>query len=85
MRDGGHEYDLPLVTLEKAAGGKEHLRNQDFALGERRFHWQSKAVMTVESKEGRRHRLAGELGVAPLLLARERERERNGTRTEAFR
>jgi superfamily II DNA or RNA helicase len=82
VRDGGREYDLLLVTLQKAAGVKEHLRYQDFALGERRFHWQSKAATTVESKEGRRHRLAEELGVTPLLLVREREKA--GSRTEAF-
>ena len=62
---------------------KEHLQYQDFALGEKRFHWQSKAATTVESKEGRRHRLAEELGVTPLLLVREREKA--GSRTEAFR
>ena len=56
---------------------------QDFALGEKRFHWQSKAATTVESKEGKRHRLAGELGVTPLLLVREREKE--GGRTAGFR
>ena len=48
VRDGGREYDLLLVTLQKAAGVKEHLRYQDFALGEKRFHWQSKAATTVK-------------------------------------
>ena len=83
VRDGGREYDLLLVTLEKSAGTKEHLKYRDFPLSEKRFHWQSKAATTVESKEGKRHRLAGELGVTPLLLVREREKE--GGRTAGFR
>lgn len=83
VKDGDREYDLLLVTLEKAAGTKEHLKYRDFPLSERRFHWQSKAATTVDSKEGRRHRLAEELGVTPLLLVREREKD--GGRTEAFR
>ncbi len=82
VKDGGHNYDLLLVTLEKSAGTKEHLKYRDFPLSERRFHWHSKAGTTVESKEGRRHRLAEELGVTPLLLVR--EREKNAGRTEAF-
>jgi hypothetical protein len=38
--DGG-KVDLLLVTLDKAAATKEHLRYRDFPLNERRFHWQS--------------------------------------------
>ncbi len=83
VRDGGQEYDLLLVTLEKARGTKEHLKYRDFPLSESRFHWQSKAATTHDSKEGRRHRLADKLGVTPLLLVREREKD--GGRTEAFR
>jgi superfamily II DNA or RNA helicase len=83
VTDGGRQYDLLLVTLEKSAGTKEHLKYRDFPLSERRFHWQSKAATTVDSKEGRRHRLAPELGVTPLLFVREQEKA--GGRTASFR
>ena len=51
-RQHGEKFDLLLVTLDKAAATKEHLRYRDFPLNERRFHWQSKARTTRESTTG---------------------------------
>ena len=48
----GKKFDLLLVTLDKAAATKEHLRYRDFPLNEKRFHWQSKARTTRESNGG---------------------------------
>ena len=79
----GKKFDLLLVTLDKAAGTKEHLRYRDFPLNDRRFHWQSKSRTTRESKEGRRHLNPAKSGVTPLLFVRERADERAGV-TMAF-
>lgn len=71
-------YDLLLVTLDKAAGTKEHLRYRDFPLNEDMFHWQSKARTTRDSPEGRRHLDPAGAGVTPLLFVRERADHRPG-------
>jgi len=76
-------YDLLLVTLEKSATTKEHLKYRDLPLNERRFHWQSKARTTRESREGKRHLDPSGQGCIPLLFVREREDERPGI-TRAF-
>ncbi len=75
----GHDpFDMLLVTLEKPASRKEHLKYRDFPLSEHRFHWQSKARTRRDSREGRRHLdPAGERCMA-LLFVREREDERPG-------
>ena len=78
------KFDLLLVTLEKAATTKKHLRYRDFPLNEKRFHWQSKERTTRESNEGRRHLEPAEHGVTPLLFVRERADDRSGV-TMAFR
>ena len=80
----GKKFDLLLVTLDKAAATKEHLRYRDFPLNEKRFHWQSKARTTRESPEGRRHLDPARYSVTPLLFVRERADERAGV-TMAFR
>jgi len=76
-------YDLLLVTLEKAAAKKEHLKYRDFPLNEWRFHWQSKARTTRESREGRRHLDPQREGCTPLLFVRARDDDRPGV-TAAF-
>ena len=81
--DGGR-FDLLLVTLDKAAATKEHLRYRDFPLNERRFHWQSKARTTRESNQGRRHLKPAQHGVTPLLFVREQADDRPGV-TMGFR
>ena len=77
-------YDLLLVTLEKSAAQKEHLRYRDFPLSERCFHWQSKAGTTVHSRQGRRHLAPEHEGCTPLLFVRERADVRPGI-TMGFR
>lgn len=79
----GGRYDMLLVTLEKTAQQKEHLRYRDFPLSERRFHWQSKAGTTRTSKQGRRHLAPAAEGCTPLLFVRERADDRPGV-TMAF-
>ena len=74
----GRKFDLLLVTLDKAAATKEHLRYRDFPLNEGRFHWQSKARTTRESQEGRRHLEPVRHGVTPLLFVRQRADQRAG-------
>lgn len=76
-------FDLLLVTLEKAAGIKEHLRYRDFPLNELRFHWQSKAKTTQDSVAGRRHLNPVVENCTPLLFVRERSDDRPGV-TMAF-
>ncbi len=80
---GDGRFDLLLVTLEKAAATKEHLRYRDFPLTDRQFHWQSKAATTLDSRQGQRHVRPGAVGVTPLLLVRERAKD--GGQTVAFR
>ncbi|MBM4279200.1 MAG: DUF3427 domain-containing protein [Deltaproteobacteria bacterium] len=80
----GGRFDLLLVTLEKGAATKEHLRYRDFPLHERRFHWQSKARTQRTDREGRRHLHPQAEGCTPLLFVRERDRDRPGV-TMAFR
>ena len=80
----GEKFDLLLVTLDKAAATKEHLRYRYFPLNEQQFHWQSKARTTRESTEGRRHLDPARYGVMLLLFVRERADERAGV-TMAFR
>ena len=80
----GGTFDLLLVTLDKAAATKEHLRYRDFPLNERRFHWQSKARTTRDSNQGRRHLAPAQHGVTPLLFVRERADGRPGV-TMGFR
>ena len=77
-------FDMLLVTLEKSAAQKEHLRYRDFPLSERRFHWQSKAATLQASKQGRRHLTPEAEGCRPLLFVRERADARPGV-TMAFR
>lgn len=76
-------YDLLLVTLDKG-DAREHLRYQDFALGESCFHWQSKAGTRLDDPEGRRHLHASELGVNNLLLVRQTKKDARGV-TSPFR
>jgi superfamily II DNA or RNA helicase len=76
-------YDLLLVTLEKSATTKEHLKYRDLPLNEHRFHWQSKARTTRDSREGKRHLDPTGQGCMPLLFVREREDDRPGV-TRAF-
>ena len=76
-------FDLLLVTLEKAAGIKEHLRYRDFPLNQSRFQWQSKANTTQDSALGRRHLDPGAQPCTPLLFVRQRNDERTGV-TMAF-
>lgn len=77
-------FDMLLVTLEKSAAQKEHLRYRDFPLSERRFHWQSKAGTTRASRQGRRHVTPDAESCQPLLFVRERADARPGV-TMAFR
>lgn len=77
----GGRYDLLLVTLEKAAATKEHLRYRDFPLSDHVFHWQSKARTTVDSREGRRHLDPKGNRVQPLLLVREQSDRAGGLTT----
>lgn len=80
-RDG--RFDLLLVTLEKSAATKEHLRYRDFPLSAQRFHWQSKAGTTRDSRQGRRHLDPHAEDCSPLLFVRERADDRPGV-TMAF-
>jgi hypothetical protein len=81
---GGGRFHLLLVTIDKAAATKEHLRYRDFPLNERRFHWQSKSRTTRDSNEGKRHLEPARYNVTPLLFVRERADARPGV-TMAFR
>jgi superfamily II DNA or RNA helicase/HKD family nuclease len=81
---GDGRFDMLLVTLQKAAAAKEHLRYRDFPLNERRFHWQSQAATTRDSRPGRRHLAPMQQGVTPLLFVRERADDRPGV-TMGFR
>jgi superfamily II DNA or RNA helicase/HKD family nuclease len=76
-------YDLLLVTLDKSAAKKEHLKYRDLPLNELRFHWQSKARTTRASREGKRHLDPVGERCIPLLFVREREDDRPGI-TAAF-
>jgi hypothetical protein len=80
---GNGRYDLLFVTLEKSAAKKEHLKYRDFPLNEQRFHWQSKARTTRDSREGRRHLTPDAEKCVPLLLVRESDDARPGI-TAAF-
>jgi superfamily II DNA or RNA helicase/HKD family nuclease len=80
----GGKFDLLLVTLDKAAATKDHLRYRDFPLNENRFHWQSKAATTRDSQPGQRHLEPAQHGVTPLLFVRERADDRPGV-TMGFR
>lgn len=80
----GGRYDMLLVTLEKSAQQKEHLRYRDFPLSDRRLHWQSKAGTTRASKQGRRHLTPEVENCTPLLFVRELPDDRPGV-TMAFR
>lgn len=80
---GDGKYDLLLVTLEKSAAKKEHLKYRDFPLSEHRFHWQSKARTHRDSREGRRHLDPAKENCTPLLLVRRRDEDRPGV-TAAF-
>jgi hypothetical protein len=82
-RAAGGRYDLLLVTLHKAAAKKEHLKYRDFPLNEWRFHWQSKARTTRDSREGRRHLDPTAEECTPLLFVRMRDDDRPGV-TAAF-
>jgi superfamily II DNA or RNA helicase/HKD family nuclease len=77
-RAAGGRYDLLFVTLQKAAAKKEHLKYRDFPLNEQRFHWQSKARTTRDSREGRRHLDPAGEGCTPLLFVRVAEDDRPG-------
>lgn len=74
----GGDHDLLLVTLEKSAATREHLRYRDFPLDDRRFHWQSKARTRRDSPEGRRLLHPADHGCTPLLLVRERKHDPRG-------
>ena len=76
-------YDLLLVTLQKSAQSKDHLKYRDFPLSTHRFHWQSKAATTLQSREGKRYVAPDREGVTPLLLVRERNKDAG--QTVAFR
>jgi superfamily II DNA or RNA helicase/HKD family nuclease len=80
---GGGRYDLLLVTLEKSAATKEHLRYRDYPLHTQRFHWQSKGSTRRDSPQGRRHLEPEATGCTSLLLVRERSDDRPGV-TMAF-
>jgi superfamily II DNA or RNA helicase/HKD family nuclease len=69
-------FELLLVTMEKDAKTKEHLRYRDFPLNERLFHWQSRSGATVDSDDARRLLERG--AAAPLLFVREREKDDRG-------
>ena len=77
-------FDLLLVTLEKAAATKDHLRYRDFPLNETRFHWQSKFRTRRASEDARRLLDPGAHGCTGLLFVRERADSRPGV-TMAFR
>lgn len=80
----GGRYDLLLVTLEKSAATREHLRYRDFPLNARRFHWQSQSRATRDSREGRRHLNPDQQRCTSLLFVRERSDDRPGV-TMGFR
>ena len=75
---GANRYDMLLVTLQKLASVKEHLRYRDFPLSELSFQWQSKATTTQESDQGRRHLDPAGQRCAQLLFVRERNDARPG-------
>lgn len=77
-------YDLLLVTLDKGDQKHEHLQYADFALGERRFQWQSQADTLVDEGNGPRHLQPAAQGVTPLLFVREAKKDGRGV-TNAFR
>lgn len=79
----GGRFDLLLVTMEKPASTKEHLRYRDFPLSEDLFHWQSKARTAIDSAQGRRHLDPVGQGVRPLLFVRE-QADRASGQTMAF-
>ncbi|HVV87822.1 MAG TPA: DUF3427 domain-containing protein [Kofleriaceae bacterium] len=80
---GSGRFDLLLVTLDKG-DAHEHLKYQDFPLGETRFHWQSKADTRLDDREGQRHLDGARLGVTSLLLVRETKKDVRGV-TNPFR
>lgn len=83
-RAGNKAYDILLVTLEKSAATKEHLKYRDFPLHEQRFHWQSKARTRRSSEDGRRLLEPAGEGCTALLFVRERADDRPQV-TMAFR
>lgn len=77
-------FDLLLVTLEKSASTKEHLKYRDFTLHATRFHWQSKARTRRDTVEGQRLLQPWAQACTSLLLVRERSDDRPGV-TMPFR
>jgi superfamily II DNA or RNA helicase/HKD family nuclease len=80
----GGRYDLLFVTLRKSAAKKEHLKYRDYPLSEHRFHWQSKARTTRDSRKGRRHLNPEAEGCTPLLFVRLSEDEERSGVTAPF-
>jgi superfamily II DNA or RNA helicase len=78
------KYDLLLVTLDKGDVKHEHLQYADFALGEKRFQWQSKSNTRADSEQGLRHLRPTDRNVTPLLFVRESKKDPRGV-TNAFR
>lgn len=51
---------------------------QDYALDQRRFHWQSQSGTRPSGKKGQRHIRHAELNVRPLLFVRQTKKDDRG-------
>ncbi len=57
---------------------------EDYAMSDRRFHWQSQSNTSDESPTGRRYIHHREQGYTPLLFIRERKKRENGLTAPYF-
>ena len=71
--------DALFVTLEKSEQEfSPTTMYEDYALNERRFHWQSQSGTSPTSDTGQRYIHHEELGYTPLLFVRRAKRDANG-------
>jgi hypothetical protein len=71
--------DVFFITLHKTeASYSPTTMYEDYAICDRRFHWQSQNTTSVESPTGQRYIRHRELGYAPLLFVREHKKLPSG-------
>ena len=77
--DSRSHCNLLFVTLHKdEADYSASTLYKDYALGPKRFHWQSQSGTRPTDKKGLRHVHHTEHGITPLLFVRERRRDERG-------
>ena len=71
--------NLLFVTLQKSEDDySASTMYADYALGPRRFHWQSQSGTRPTDKKGRRHIEHKAQGITPLLFVREHKKDERG-------